>query len=157
MKTKRGRPQAPYKLYTVYNNNTDMPIIVDGTAAECAAAMGLATVGNFYNAVVRVRDGRLKKWTILDRDYKKRTEEKCPICKYNISRCQCMFGGSCHPNRSKRCEVVIDHLYLLSPKQIEHIITLQRKWQTSYGDDEKNRIVEELKGGANDRNNKRTD
>lgn len=73
--------------------------------------------------------------------------EKCPICKYDISMCQCMFGGSCHPDRSKRRTVVIDHLYLLSPKQIEHIINLQRKWQTSYGDDEKNRIVEELKGG----------
>jgi hypothetical protein len=56
-----------------------------------------------------------------------------------------MFGGSAHPDRSKRQEVVIDHLYLLSPKQIEHIINLQRRWQTSYGDDEKNRIFEELK------------
>lgn len=70
MKAKRGRPQAPYKLYTVYNNNTDMPIIVDGTAAECAAAMGLKTVKNFYNTVARVRSGYLKKWTILDRKRK---------------------------------------------------------------------------------------
>lgn len=75
------------------------------------------------------------------------TEEKCPICKYDIPQCQCRFGGTCHPNRSKRRTVVIDHLYLLSPKQIEHIINLQRYWQTSYGDDEKNQIVEELKGG----------
>ena len=73
--------------------------------------------------------------------------EKCPICKYDISMCQCMFGGSTHPDRSKRRGVVIDHLYLLSPKQIEHIINLQRRWQTSYGDEEKNRIFEELKGG----------
>ena len=70
MKTKRGRPQAPYKLYTVYNNNPDMPIIVDGTAAECAAAMGLKTVGNFFNTVARVRSGYLKKWTILCRKRK---------------------------------------------------------------------------------------
>lgn len=56
--------------------------------------------------------------------------EKCPICKYDISMCQCMFGGSAHPDRSKIREVVIDHLYLLSPKQIEHIINLQRRWQT---------------------------
>lgn len=72
MKTQRGRPQT--KLYTVYNNKTDFPVIVDGTAAECAAAMGLATVKNFYNTVARVRNGSLKKWTILCRDYKKRTE-----------------------------------------------------------------------------------
>ena len=28
--------------------------------------------------------------------------EKCPVCKYDISMCQCMFGGSAHPDRSKR-------------------------------------------------------
>ena len=70
MTTKKGRPQAPYKLYTVYNNKTDFPVIVDGTAEECAAAMGLATKGNFYNAVAHVRNGSLKKWTILVRKRK---------------------------------------------------------------------------------------
>ena len=28
--------------------------------------------------------------------------EKCPVCKYDISMCQCMFGGSAHPDRSKK-------------------------------------------------------
>ena len=75
--------------------------------------------------------------------------EKCPICKYDISMCQCMFGGSAHPDRSKRKEVVKDHLYLFSARQIQHITSLEKRWQTSYGDEEKNRILEELKGGAN--------
>ena len=75
--------------------------------------------------------------------------EKCPICKYDISMCQCMFGGRSHPNRSKRKEVVKDHLYLFSARQIQHIISLESRWQTSYGDEEKNRILEELKDGAN--------
>ena len=79
-------------------------------------------------------------------------QDKCPICKYDISMCQCMFGGSAHPDRSKRREVVLDHLYLFSPKQIEHIISLQRRWQTSYGDDERTRIFEELKSGVTDTN-----
>lgn len=70
MKSQRGRPSKPSKLYTVYNNKTDFPVIVDGTAEECAAAMGLATVGNFYNAVAHVRNGSLKKWTILVRKRK---------------------------------------------------------------------------------------
>jgi hypothetical protein len=70
MKTQKGRPTKPSKLYTVYNNKTDFPVIVDGTAEECAAAMGLATVGNFYSTVMRVRDGRLKKWSILCRKRK---------------------------------------------------------------------------------------
>lgn len=74
---------------------------------------------------------------------------KCPICKYELGYCQCLFGGSAHPDRSKRRTVVLDHLYLLTEEQIAHIIKLQKHWQTSYGDDEKNKIVDELKG-AND-------
>lgn len=74
--------------------------------------------------------------------------ENCPICKYDISMCQCIFAGSGHPDRSKRKTVVKDHLYLFSPKQIEHIIKLEKYWQTSYSDEEKNSILEELKGGA---------
>ena len=74
------------------------------------------------------------------------SEEKCPICKYDISECQCIFAGSGHPDRSKRKTVVIDHLYLFSAKQIEHIINLEKYWQTSYGDEEKNKILEELRG-----------
>lgn len=74
-----------------------------------------------------------------------KAEEKCPICKYEFSGCQCCFGGSTHPDRSKRREVVLDHLYLLSPNQLNHVLKLQERWQTSYGDDEKNAIVEELK------------
>lgn len=73
---------------------------------------------------------------------------KCPICKYKISMCQCMFSGSCHPDRSKRKEVVKDHLYLLSRKQLKHIIRLEKLWRTSYGDSEKQIILEELKGGT---------
>lgn len=73
--------------------------------------------------------------------------EKCPICRYDISMCQCFFGGSAHPDRSKRKDVVKDHLYLLTDRQVEHIISLERRWQTSYGDEEKNKIVEELKRG----------
>ena len=74
--------------------------------------------------------------------------ENCPICKYDISMCQCIFGGSSHPDRSKRKTVVKDHLYLFSPKQIEHIIKLEKYWQISYSDEEKNSILEELKGGV---------
>lgn len=71
---------------------------------------------------------------------------KCPICKYELGYCQCMFGVSAHPNREKRREVVLDHLYLLTDEQIKHIIKLQKQWQTSYGDNERSRILEELKG-----------
>lgn len=65
-----------YKFYTVYNNKTDMPVIVDGTAKECARAMGFKTVGNFYSAVGHARKGVTKKWTILER---KKGEEYAEI------------------------------------------------------------------------------
>ena len=72
------------------------------------------------------------------------TKEKCPICDYDIENCQCRFGGSAHPDRSKRQSVVKDHLYLFSDKQVKHIIELERYWRTSYTDEEKEKIREEL-------------
>lgn len=71
-------------------------------------------------------------------------KEKCPICDYDIENCQCRFGGSAHPDRSKRQSVVKDHLYLFSDKQVRHIIELERYWRTSYSDEEKEKIREEL-------------
>lgn len=69
---------------------------------------------------------------------------KCPICGYEFNDCQCYFGGSAHPDRTKRREVVQDHLYLLSDKQLAHLIKLQAFRQTSYGDDEKSKILDTL-------------
>lgn len=69
---------------------------------------------------------------------------KCPICGYDLDDCQCYFGGSAHPDRSKRREVVQDHLYLLSDKQLAHLIKLQAFWQTSYCDKEKSKILNAL-------------
>ena len=68
----------------------------------------------------------------------------CPICKYPLGYCQCSFGGSAHPNRSKRRKVVLDHLYLFSDEQIKHIIELERGWQTSYGDPDMDSILKEI-------------
>ena len=75
----------------------------------------------------------------------------CPICGYKFDMCQCRFGGSPHPDRSKRIAVVTDHLYLLSPRQLAHVIDLQRHWQVSYDDPEKMDIYRELKGEKNEK------
>lgn len=69
---------------------------------------------------------------------------KCPICKYQIGMCQCCFGGTAHPNRSKRREVVLHHLYLLTEEQVKHVIDLERGWQISYVDPEREKILKEL-------------
>lgn len=72
-------------------------------------------------------------------------KEKCPICDYDIEHCQCLFGGSAHPDRSKKQDVVKDHLYLFSDEQVKHIIKLERFWEISYLDKEKKKIMAELK------------
>lgn len=78
--------------------------------------------------------------------------EVCPICGYplhpsdNQCGCQCYFAGSAHPDRSIRESIVYEHLYLLSPEQVKHIINLQSKKQISYCDEKKNQILKELKG-----------
>jgi hypothetical protein len=68
----------------------------------------------------------------------------CPICEYPIEYCQCRYGGSAHPDRSKRRTVVCDHLYLLTEEQLKHLIKVQSYWQTSYSDQEMNDIIKEL-------------
>lgn len=92
---------------------------------------------------IRQEQRQEDKFIELERNYRY-MEEKCPICDYEIEHCQCYFGGSAHPNRDKRTEVVKDHLYLLSPKQIEHVIELEKFWRTSYLDEEKEQIRKEL-------------
>ena len=54
---------TPEKLYTIYNNKTDMPVIIDGTAEECAKSMKI-TLASFYSAVTHARTGKIKKWYI---------------------------------------------------------------------------------------------
>lgn len=79
--------------------------------------------------------------------------DKCPICKYPIHDCQCLFGGTAHPDRSKRLQVVLDHLYLLSPEQLQHVVELEEYWQRSYGvNRELNEILGELEEENNDTN-----
>jgi glucan phosphorylase len=51
--------------------------------------------------------------------------EKCPICEYELQECQCIFCGKAHPDRERRKRIVKDHLEMLSPKQIAHLITLE--------------------------------
>lgn len=70
--------------------------------------------------------------------------DKCPICNYPLDMCQCRFYGSAHPGKDKRIEAVTDHMYFFSPEQVEHIISLQKWWQISYGDREREQIRKEL-------------
>ena len=70
--------------------------------------------------------------------------EKCPICEYELQNCQCIFCGSSHPDRDRRIRIVKDHLYMLSPKQVGHLIALEDWWKASYGDEEMEKEFEQF-------------
>ena len=70
--------------------------------------------------------------------------DECPICGYPIKDCQCMYGGSSHPDRDKNRDVVFDHLYLLTTSQLRHVVNLQSRWQISYEDEERNTMINNL-------------
>ena len=61
------------KRYTIYNNKTDFPVIVDGTAAECAKAMGIK-FKSFHSIATRARKGEIKKWAVLTMDEEELSE-----------------------------------------------------------------------------------
>ena len=50
--------------YTVYDNHTDQPVIVCGTANECASAMGVS-VKTFYAYLSPTGIAREKRWEII--------------------------------------------------------------------------------------------
>jgi hypothetical protein len=70
--------------------------------------------------------------------------EICPICKYDIPHCQCRFAGNAHPDRSDIRDVVLHHLHLLSIKQLDHIIKLEKHWNISYSDPKLEAIRKDL-------------
>lgn len=65
-------------LYTVYNNKTGLPVIVDGTAREAAEAMGIK-YKSFRQAVFNERNGKSYKWTILTRHSTEELDDTTPI------------------------------------------------------------------------------
>lgn len=54
------------RRYSVYNGKDEMPIVIYGTAQECAKAMGI-TPGSFYKYVYRITNGLWKpiKWLVF--------------------------------------------------------------------------------------------
>ena len=69
----RGRPKgslSPRAFYTVYNRKTDFPVMIGGTAKECAAAMGI-TIGSFYTIYTKTQKGNRnsgQRWEIFHDD-----------------------------------------------------------------------------------------
>lgn len=56
-----------HTTYTVYDRRTDMPVIIGGTARQCAAAMGIS-LGSFFTIYTKLKNGSNKatqKWEIF--------------------------------------------------------------------------------------------
>ena len=73
----RGRKMyTVFHYYTVYNRRTDFPVIIGGTARECAAAMKIS-LGSFHTIYTKLKNGNKKatrKWEIFRDDP---MEEEC--------------------------------------------------------------------------------
>lgn len=68
----RGRPKGsisrtPHVCYTVYNRRTDFPVIIGGTARECAVAMKI-TLESFYTKLKNGHRKATRKWEIFRDD-----------------------------------------------------------------------------------------
>ena len=66
----KGRLSTKHVRYTVYRCSTDLPVIIGGTARECAAAMGI-TKGSFHTIYSKLKHGRkqaTRKWEIFRDD-----------------------------------------------------------------------------------------
>ena len=69
---------------------------------------------------------------------------KCPICNNDTEHCQCLRTVHDDRYKYKRLKVVLDHLYLFSYEQLEHIKSLEKYWGTDYLDNECSLIRDEL-------------
>lgn len=63
---RKGSGGRQFCMYSIYDNRTDFPIVIDSTAEECAAAMK-RSVKSFYCLVNRVRTGKIKRYAVMRR------------------------------------------------------------------------------------------
>lgn len=63
---RKGTAGRQFCMYTVYDNRTDFPIVIDATAEVCAKALK-RSVNSFYCMVSRVLKGKNKRYTVLKR------------------------------------------------------------------------------------------
>jgi len=63
---RKGACGRQFCMYSVYDNKTDFPIVIDATAEECAKVLN-RTVASFYCLVSRVLKGEIKRYTVLRR------------------------------------------------------------------------------------------
>lgn len=63
---RKGAAGRQYCIYSVYDNRTDYPLVIDASAEECAKALK-RSVNSFYCLVSRVLKGRNKRYSVMRR------------------------------------------------------------------------------------------
>ena len=63
---RKGAYGRKFCMYSVYDNRTDLPIVIDAPAEECAQALKRSR-NSFYCLVNRVLKGKIKRYTVLRR------------------------------------------------------------------------------------------
>ena len=63
---RKGACGRQFCMYSVYDNKTDLPIVIDATAEECARILK-RSVNSLYCLVCRVLKGEIKRYTVLRR------------------------------------------------------------------------------------------
>ena len=63
---RKGANCRSYCMYSIYDTKTDLPIVIDATAEECARVLK-RSVDSFYCLVSRVRKGKNKRYEVLRR------------------------------------------------------------------------------------------
>lgn len=63
---RKGASGRRFCMYSIYDNRTDFPIVIDATAEECARVLK-RTRNSFYCLVSRVLKGKNKRYAVLRR------------------------------------------------------------------------------------------
>lgn len=62
----KGAKGRRFCMYSIYDNRTDFPLVIDAPAEECARVLKRSR-NSFYCLVSRVLNGRNKRYTVLRR------------------------------------------------------------------------------------------
>ena len=65
----------------------------------------------------------------------------CPLCGKFDRYCKCKSDGL-NVRQRKALEVASEHLYLLTPEELQHLIDIQKRQRVSYSDPTKQRILQ---------------
>ena len=63
---RKGPAGCMFCMYSIYDNRTDLPLVIDATAEKCARVLN-RSVNSFYCMVSRVAKGKNKRYAVLRR------------------------------------------------------------------------------------------